>query len=119
MWLFNNVKALAVLILLTSWEKVTEISHSDIPSTTSVDGVYDSDPKKDKNAKIIEKLSYSKLSEILSSNASEAGTYALFDRTAIDVLNRSNISCVVVNGHDPKNIQKAVNKEIGTYISNE
>ena len=98
---------------------VAEAIHADLfINATSVDGVYDSDPKKNKDAKIIKNLTYSKLSEILSSNVSQAGTYALFDRTAIDVLNRSNIPCVVVNGHDPNNIKKAIGREIGTYISN-
>ena len=98
---------------------VAEAIHADLfINATSVDGVFDKNPKKNKDAKIIKKLSYSELSDILSSNASNAGTYELFDRTAIDVLSRSNISCVVVNGHDPLNIKKAVNKEIGTYISN-
>ncbi len=98
---------------------VSEATGADLfINATSVDGVYEKDPKKNKDVKIIPKLTYDHLSKILASNNSQAGTYALFDRTAIDVLKRSNIPCIVVNGYDPENLIKATKKDIGTYISN-
>ena len=83
---------------------------------TTVDGVYDKDPRRHPDAKLLPRLTYTELEKVLEQSV-EPGRYELLDPQAIRVLERSCIETVVVNGLEPKNVEKAVKGEhVGTIV---
>ena len=89
-------------------------------NATDVDGVYTSDPSKDKNAKRLDEVNVSRLAEILSKVEISAGAYELMDPLAIRIIQRSKIPTVVLDGRSPENVVKALRGErIGTRLIHE
>jgi len=87
-------------------------------NATDVDGVYSSDPEKDKNAKKLEEVSVSELTTILSKTEIMAGAYELMDPLALRVIARSKLTTVVVDGRNPNNLAKALRYEkVGTRVT--
>jgi len=87
-------------------------------NATDVDGVYSSDPEKDKNAKRLEDVSVTELTAILSKTEIMAGAYELMDPLALRVIARSKLTTVVVDGRNPNNVPKAMRYEkVGTRIT--
>jgi len=85
---------------------------------TDVDGVFTSDPKKDKNAKKLERLSFDDLFGFFERERHEAGIHQVLDPEAVRVLQRKRIKTVVVNGFKSENVLLAVKGErVGTLIS--
>lgn len=75
------------------------------------EGVYDSDPRKNPNAKMYEELSFS---EVLNKNL------AVMDSTAASLCKDNGMKLIVFNMNKPGNIVKAVNGEhIGTLVKND
>lgn len=88
-------------------------------NATSIDGVYTSDPRKDKKARKLRKLTPSRLVEIVSRQKMVAGPSTVMDLLAAKVIQRSGIRTIVIDGRDPGNILKAVSgKHSGTEIGN-
>lgn len=86
--------------------------------TTDVDGVYDSDPEKNPNAKMLREISIGRLKEILMKEESKPGKYKLLDMVSLGILERSKIPTMVINGSNPENIVKAVSGgKVGTTIT--
>jgi uridylate kinase len=85
---------------------------------SNVDGVYDSDPKKNPDAKRFDKLSIDELSKMVDGLSQDAGKYCLFDMLSVKMLKRSGIKTVVLEGHDLNNIRAAIQKKkfTGTII---
>lgn len=75
---------------------------------TNVDGVYTSDPRTDKNAKKIRKLSYKEFESIILKNKQEPGKYDLFDLSALKIVERSRIKLIILNGEDEKEILRGI-----------
>ncbi|VVB91570.1 Uridylate kinase [uncultured archaeon] len=89
-------------------------------NATSIDGVYTSDPKKDKNAKKFETMTPEQLIEIVMKTQMMAGANSPVDLLAAKIIERSNIKTIVLNGEKPRNIVDAVNgKHNGTVIEKE
>ena len=65
-------------------------------NATDVDGVYDSDPNKNKNAKKFKKIPIKKLRSMLVHQDSLAGSYDLMDIVALKVIERSKIKTRVI-----------------------
>lgn len=86
-------------------------------NATSVDGLYDKDPNKYDDAVMFNEVTADKLMEIVSGNETKAGTYEFIDKTAIEIIKRSGIKTVILNGNNPKNVKKAINEPIGTLIT--
>lgn len=85
-------------------------------NATDVDGIYDSDPNKNKGAKLFKGITVKKCIELLGSENSAAGAYDLMDIVALKVIERSKIPTVVLKS-DPTTIKSAIaNKRIGTRI---
>ncbi|MFH1722710.1 MAG: UMP kinase [Candidatus Altiarchaeota archaeon] len=86
---------------------------------TAVDGVYDKDPKKHKDAKRFDKLSVKELINLVKSYSVGAGHYELIDLLAAKVIQRSNIKTVFVDGRDLKNMKNVFEgkKFTGTIIT--
>jgi uridylate kinase len=86
-------------------------------NATDVDGVYSSDPGRDKDAKKLEKVTVAELTSILSKTEIMAGAYDLMDPLALRIIERSKLRTVVVDGRTPANVALALrNEKIGTQI---
>lgn len=85
-------------------------------NATSVDGLYDKDPNKHPDAKMFQKITPSQMMSHLAGNEVKAGTYEFLDHTAIQIIKRSGIKTIILNGEDPKNLEKALKERIGTLI---
>lgn len=77
-------------------------------NATSIDGVYTSDPKKNKNAKKFETMTPKQLIEVVMKTEMVAGANSPIDLLAAKVIERSNIRTIVLNGENPKHIAEAV-----------
>lgn len=88
--------------------RATEINAEIILFGKTVDGVYDSDPKENKDAKKFDEISYS---EILSKNLK------VIDSTAASLCRDNNVPTMIFAVSDSENILKAVcGDNIGTII---
>ncbi len=85
---------------------------------TNVDYVYDKDPKKYKDAKKYEKMSYDELIEILNKSEMDASANNILDLVAAKTIKRSHIKTYIINGNNIENLRKAINGEkfVGTVI---
>lgn len=88
--------------------------------TMDVGGIYDKDPKKFTDAKILKMVRYEDLRKIvLSSYSAEAGGYSPLDLVALEVLGRSKIPAIFV-GSSPKELVAAVaGEDVGTKLTYE
>jgi uridylate kinase len=81
-----------------------------------VDGIYDSDPNKNKKAKKFKRIELKKLRSLLMREDSIAGSYDLMDIVALKVIERSKIKTRVLKA-DIKNLEKAIKGiSVGTEI---
>ncbi len=88
--------------------RAMEINADVIMKATKVDGVYDSDPMKNKNAFMYEKISYI---DVLTKNLK------VMDATAISLCRDNNMPIVVFNMQKKGNIRRAIcGEKIGTYV---
>ncbi len=88
--------------------RAAEINADIIFKATMVDGVYDSDPKKNSNAVRYDHLSFS---EVLNKDL------AVMDSTAASMCKDNHIPILVFSIEDPDNIVKAIKGEnIGTIV---
>jgi uridylate kinase len=88
--------------------RAIQIKANLIIKATSVDGVYSADPKKDKDAKLHEEISYRDV--ILAE-------LKVMDQTAITLCKENNLPLIVLNIHRPGAIAAAVRGErIGTIV---
>ena len=85
-------------------------------NATDVDGVYDMDPNKFKNAKKFKSIELKNLKNILVHEDSVAGGYDLMDIVALKIIERSKIKTRILKA-DPKIIEKAIKGvKVGTEI---
>ena len=85
-------------------------------NSTDVDGIYDSDPNVNPNARLFKEITVNECMEILRAEHTLAGTYDLMDIIALKVIERSKIPTRVVRS-DVGNIRDAIDgKDIGTKI---
>ena len=88
-----------------------EIDAEVILKATMVDGVYDSDPKKNANAKKYDRLTYM---DVLNQNLQ------VMDMTAASFCKDRGIPVLVFSIEDPENIVRAVcGENVGTVIEND
>ncbi len=88
-------------------------------NATSVNGVYEEDPRKNPNAKRFDKLTPQQLLEIVGAGGLGAGSNNVLDVIAARIVERSGIPLVVLDGSNPKNLEKAIlrGKFTGTIVS--
>ena len=91
---------------------------------TDVDGIYDKDPNLHKDAKLLEKISYSSLQKLIletsDNTQASAGEYRIFDAVSLQILKRSELSVMVMSGKKLNQFSKFWNNEkeiVGTIIS--
>lgn len=87
-------------------------------NATDVDGIYDSDPKKNTKAKIFKEITIKKCLDLLNNESTQAGNYELMDIVAMKVIERSKIPTNVIKS-DPKIIRNLImkNRQTGTKIT--
>ncbi len=86
-------------------------------NATAIDGVYTSDPKKNRDAKKFDSMTPQQLIEIVMKTEMVAGANSPVDLLAAKIIERSNIKTIVLNGEDPKNIVDAAGgRHKGTVI---
>lgn len=86
-------------------------------NATDVEGVYTSDPGKDKAAKKLDEVTVTQLTGILSKVGISAGAYDLMDPLALRIIDRSKIPTVILDGRTPTNVTRALREEkIGTRV---
>jgi uridylate kinase len=91
--------------------RAMEISADIVMKATKVDGVYDKDPKKHKDARMFRKLSYL---DVLNRNL------AVMDSTAISLCRDNGLPILVFNMTTPGNIRRVVLGEpLGTMVTEE
>ena len=85
-------------------------------NATDVDGVYDMDPNKFKQAKKFKRIELKSLKSMLVHEDSVAGGYDLMDIVALKIIERSRIKTKIIKA-DIKNIEKAIKgARVGTEI---
>lgn len=85
-------------------------------NATDVDGIYDSDPNKNKNAKKFKRIDLKNLRRLLIHEDFVAGGYDLMDIVALKVIERSKIKTRVLKA-DIKKLEKAIKGvPVGTEI---
>ena len=84
-----------------------KINASEFLNATDVDGIYDSDPRKNKKAKKFKRIELKKLRSLLVHEDSVAGGYDLMDIVALKVIERSKIKTRVLKA-DLKVLEKAI-----------
>ena len=85
-------------------------------NATDVDGIYDSDPNKNKKAKKFARIDIKDLRNLLVHEDSMAGGYDLMDIVALKVIERSKIKTRIIKA-DIKTIEKALKgQHTGTEI---
>jgi uridylate kinase len=98
---------------------LSELVGADIMvKATDTDGVFTADPKRHPKAKKLEKVSYGELRKLVSGKSVKAGGYKLLDPVALRILERSETRLRVVDGREPRNIERAVKGEkVGTLVT--
>lgn len=90
-----------------------------ILNCANVDGLYESDPAKDPNAKKIRRATIGEAEKILEHSAEVvAGTYELIDRWALSIMRRSNITMQIIDGRNPEMLEAALagRDDVGSII---
>jgi uridylate kinase len=108
----QSTNATAVLI-------AERIKASRFLNATDVDGIYDSDPNINRDAKLFKKLTIQECMEILRTESSMAGTYKLIDIVALKVIERSKIPTRVLRSNVSKIKHAIINDnkfDVGTEI---
>ena len=93
---------------------------------TDVDGIYDKDPKKFTDAKLLKIINYDQLQELIlhmsKDNQAAAGEYRIFDAVSLQILKRSEIGVRIMSGTNLDDFGKFWDGEkgiVGTEISKE
>jgi len=81
-----------------------------IINLSNIDGVYDKDPKKYKDASLIGRITWREMEAIVGSKWSP-GLNAPFDTTATKLAKHLGITAIVTSGHDFTNIERIIEGE--------
>jgi uridylate kinase len=92
-----------------------------IVNATSVDGVYDADPKKDASARLLPRVRFKDLVALTGKGHEAAGPSVVFDPAAARLLVRTRIPLMVVHGRDLRALRAAIVGEPfhGTRVSDD
>jgi len=80
---------------------------------TNVEGIYDKDPRVNKDARLIPRLNYDELKRLMSGAPQLAGEYRMVDNVGLSILERSRIKLLIVDGRDVRNIERAILQNYG------
>jgi uridylate kinase len=81
------------------------------------DGIYTEDPRTNKKARKLDRITYEKMKQILG-GSHRPGIHRIVDPVAVDQLLESRVKLIVLNGSDAKGVLKAMHGEkIGTLVN--
>ncbi len=84
---------------------------------TDQEGIYTKDPRKHRDAKKLDVLSFDDLTRLFEKEKHEAGIHQILDPEAVRILKRRKTRTIVLNGFNPDNVFLAVkNEKVGTLI---
>ncbi len=97
---------------------LAEAWHADLlVKASDQDGIYTSDPRTNKDAKLLQTLSYQGLSEILGGEH-RPGIHSIVDPVAVKLIVKHRMKLIVTNGFDEKNVLRAIRgQRVGTLVS--
>ncbi|MEM4326818.1 MAG: UMP kinase [Candidatus Diapherotrites archaeon] len=97
---------------------IAEYLNGTFVNLTNVDGIFDSNPKENPEAKMLTEISYDKLITIIAKESSKPGQNVVLDLPCCMILKRSKIPAVVLNGNNLPNFAAFVRGEqfTGTTI---
>jgi len=82
-----------------------------------VAGIYDSDPRRNRNAKLLKSTTFGKLLElIVQTGKAGAGEYSPLDLVAFDILRRADVGVVFVGPRFQDIAEVMKGKRIGTWV---
>jgi uridylate kinase len=89
-----------------------------IVNATNVDGIYDSDPKKNYSAKKFTRMSHEQMMTLTSESEGLAGPHVIFDPKGTDIISKAIIPLFVCNGRDLYALKNAIlgNEFDGTIV---
>jgi uridylate kinase len=87
-------------------------------NASNVDGIFDSDPAKNRSAKMFEKIKVAELIDLVKPSSLGAGKYELVDLMAAKIIQRSKMKAIFLNGKKLDNLKNAIDgkKFVGTSI---
>ncbi len=105
----------------TDWDAIIaakSVGAKKVINISNIDYVYDSDPKKNPNAKKIEQISWPEYRKLIPKEWT-SGLNSPFDPTASEMAEKEGIEVVIMNGKPIDNLAKFLNGEkfLGTVIS--
>ncbi len=81
------------------------------------EGIYTADPRTDRKAKKLDRISYDRLSQILG-GSHKPGIHSIVDPVAVSHLLASRVKLVVISGIEPRGVISAVHGErVGTLVT--
>lgn len=88
-------------------------------NASNIDGVFNADPNKNPDAKLIQRMSANDLLALVAKIPQSPGNYALIDKMAVESIIRSKVKTLILNGRDLENIGNAImgGDFVGTYVS--
>lgn len=89
-------------------ELAEKINASKLIIATNVDGVYDKDPKSFEDAVKFEEISIEDLIKMCGTKWESAGKNTVIDGPALEIIQRSKIKTLVLNGKNTDDLKKAV-----------
>lgn len=100
--------------------KLAHFLNSEFINLTNVDGLYTSDPRKNKNAKQIPKISWNKFKKLTDKMTFKAGQSFVLDQEAASIIKTNKIKTYIV-GKNIKSLENLLKgkKFKGTIISDE
>jgi uridylate kinase len=85
---------------------------------TDQEGIYNKDPRRHKDAKKLDRITFEDLARLLEQDRHKAGIHQILDPVAVKILQHLGIRTIVVNGKDPNNLRRAIEgEEVGTVIT--
>jgi len=97
---------------------VAEAVEGEFVNLTDVDGIFSSDPKKTKVPRLLEEISFTRLFSLLSKAQTGPGQNFVIDLPCANILKRSSIRGIVLNGNNLENFEAFINGQefVGTVI---
>jgi len=107
----------------TSDSTAAKLSHflkAEFINITNVNGLYTSNPKKNKNAKLIKKISWKNFEKIAHKIKFKAGQHFVLDQQAASIIRKYKIPAYII-GPNLKNLSNLLEKKklTGTFIQGE
>ena len=83
---------------------VSRAVKGELINMTNVDGLYDKNPSKFRNAKFISKISLKEFYNVANKIKYKAGQHFVLDQSASKIIKNSRIKTVILNGYNLKNL---------------